>query len=154
MFGYARIIGHGDGEYGYADLNELESTKIDVFNPASTGSSNWTVKTAAIHRDTDFEDLPAEQRYAHQHLDKYRGQVLDQLDREDRDVVNGKVAELRAAETRYKATVDGPRGHRVSTVVELNETRRQLSALAAQYGLGFDPAGEGTFTVAAVPIED
>lgn len=147
-FGYARIIGHGDGEYGYADLNELEATKIDVFNPASTGPSNWSVKTAAIHRDTDFEDLPPEQRYAHQHLDKYRGRVLDQLDREDRDEMNGKIAQWQAAQQRLQATSDAAWSTRAVASVDVVATQREVETLAAEHGLAFDSAGEGTFALA------
>ncbi|MBF4549303.1 hypothetical protein [Pseudoclavibacter sp. VKM Ac-2888] len=154
VFGYARIIGQGDGEYGYADLNELESTKIDVFNPASTSPSNWTVKTAAIHRDTGFEDLPSEQRYAHQHLDKYRGRVLDQLDPEDRDEMNGKVAQWQSAQERRASTVEAVWEIRGSAAVEAHMAQQEVEDLATEHGLVFDPADGGSFTVAAQPTED
>ncbi|PPF47183.1 hypothetical protein C5B85_02615 [Pseudoclavibacter sp. AY1F1] len=135
-------------------MNELEATKIDVFNPASSGPSNWTVKTAAIHRDSDFEDLPSEQRYAHQHLDKYRGQVLDQLDRSDRDEVNSRVSQWQAAVLRLRETADGSWSTRAVASVDVVAAQREVEALTTEHGLVFDPADGGSFTVAEQHAEN
>ncbi|PPG39288.1 hypothetical protein [Pseudoclavibacter sp. RFBA6] len=70
-------------------MNELEATRIQVFKPQATCVRNMAVTTAAIHRDVGFEDLSRSERRAHQHVDKDRGWILDELPRDDRGEMNG-----------------------------------------------------------------
>lgn len=146
VFGYAQIDGHGDGEYGYADLNELEATRIQVFNPQATSVRNLAVTTAAIHRDVGFEDLPESERQAHQHVDKYRGCILDELPCDDRDEMNGRLATWQAAQQRREATKDAAWGIRADASLGAIAAQQHVEALATEHGLVFDSAGEGTFT--------
>ena len=146
VFGYAQIDGHGDGEYGYADLNELEATRIQVFNPQATSVRNMAATTAAIHRDVGFEDLPESERRAHQHVDKYRGRILDELPRDERDEMNSLVAQWQAA-TASNAP-DQTWGIRAGASLTAIATQQRINVLAASHGLVFDPSDGGTFSVA------